>query len=87
MDLDGLPLDQNGLKGLNAQTVQGGSTVEQHGMLTNDFLQNIPHDGVLLLHHFLGGLNGGTVSVLFQAVEYKGLEELEGHPFRKSALV
>ena len=87
VDLDGLPLDQNGLKGLNPQAVQGGRTIEQNGMFPNDFLQDIPHDGVLLLHHFFGSLDGGAVSVLFQPIEDKGLEQLQGHPFRESALV
>ena len=58
MDLDGLSLDENGLKGLNSQTVQGGSTIEQHGVFPNDFLQDIPHDGVLLLYQLFGGFNG-----------------------------
>ena len=44
MDLDGLALDQLRLEGLDAQPVQVGAPVEQHRMLGDDLLEDIPDD-------------------------------------------
>ena len=52
MDADGLAFDQHGLEGLNAQPVQRGSAIEQHGMLADHFLENVPNHGFLLLPPF-----------------------------------
>ena len=43
MQLDGMALDQHRLKGLDAQTVQGRCTVEQHGMALDDGLPETSH--------------------------------------------
>ncbi len=43
VQLDGLALDQLGLERLDAQTVQGGRTVQQHGVLADDLLEHVPH--------------------------------------------
>ena len=43
MQLNGFAFDQNRLKGLDAQTVQGGGTVEQHRMLFDHLFQDVPH--------------------------------------------
>ena len=82
MQLNRLALDQHGLKGLNAQTVQCRSTVEQNGMLFDNFFENVPHFRTFFLDHFLGRLDGGDESTLFKFVVDERLEQLEGHLLR-----
>ena len=87
MNLDGLAFHQHRLEGLNAQAVQGGSAVEQNGMVLDDLFENVPHHRVLLLDQFLGLLDGGAMAALFQAVIDEGLEQLERHLLGQTALV
>src|SRR5256885_598955 len=56
-------------------------------MLTNDVFENVPHDGFLLLDHFLGLLDGGAVALRFELVIDERLEELEGHFLGQTALI
>ena len=87
VNLDGLALDEHRLKGLDAEAVQGWSAVQQHRVVLDDFLKDVPHDGLLQLDHFLGLLDGGAVAGLFEPVIDEGLEELERHLLGKTALV
>ena len=66
VDLDGLALDQDRLEGLDAQAVQRGGAVQQHRVLVDDVLQEVPDLGALLLDHLLGGLDGGDQPFLLQ---------------------
>ena len=59
VDLDGLALDQDRLEGLDAQAVQRGGAVQEHGVLADDVFQEVPDLRALLLHHLLGRLDGG----------------------------
>ena len=87
MDLDGLAFHQHRLERLNAQAVQRGSAVEQHRVVLDDFFQDVPNHRVLLLHHFLGLLDGGAVAALLQPVIDERLEQFERHLLRQAALV
>ena len=87
VNLDGLAFHQHRLEGLNAQAVQRGSAVQQNGMVLDDLFQNVPNHRVLLLHQFLGLLDGGAVAALFQAVIDERLEQLERHLLGQTALV
>ena len=87
MQLDGLAFDQHGLEGLNSQTVQRGSAVQQNGVILDDFFEDVPHHRVLLLDQFLGLLDGGAMAALFQAMIDERLEQLQRHLLGKSALV
>src|SRR3989475_2720516 len=87
MDADGFALDQRGLEGLDTQPMQRGGAIEKHRMLANDFLENVPDDGLLLFDHFLGLLDRGAMTRGFQLVVDKGLEKLQSHFFRQTALV
>ena len=87
MQLDGLAFHQHRFEGLNAQTVQGRSTVQKHGMITNDIFQNIPDFRACLFHLALGGLD---IVCLFQGNQLfhdEGLEEFKRHVLGKTALV
>src|SRR5262249_40673551 len=79
--------DENRLKRLDTQTVQRRSSIEQHGMLANDVLKNVPDHGVLLLDHFLGLLDGGAVALGLELVIDERLEQLESHLLGQTALV
>ena len=87
MKLDRLPFDQDGLKRLDAQPVQGGRAVQQDAVLPHHLVQGIPDFRGLPLHHLLGGLDGGGQTLFIQLVVDEGLEELEGHPLGEAALV
>ena len=79
MDLNGLAFDQDRLEGLNAKPMQGGGSVEEHGVLLDDLGQHVPHLAALPLDHPLGRLDVlGQVEV-DQALHNEGLEQLERH--------
>src|SRR5260370_39952466 len=56
-------------------------------MLVNHILENVPHYRFLLLDHFLGLLDGGAVPLGFELVIDEGLEKLERHCLRETALI
>ena len=49
--LDGFPLDQDGFKGLDAQTVERRSPVEHDRMFTDHLIEYVPDLGSLLFQH------------------------------------
>src|ERR1700731_4612537 len=87
MDADRFTFDEHWLECLNAEAVKRRSAVEHHGMFANDVFENVPDDGILLLDHFLGLLNGGAVTLSFELVIDERLEKLERHFLGQTALV
>ena len=87
VQLDGLALDELGLEGLDAQAVQGGGAVEQHGVLADDLGQDVPDLGVGTLDHALGGLDVLGLLELDEPLHDEGLEQLQGHLAGQTALV
>src|SRR5271170_4381134 len=87
MDADRLALDQHRLESLNAEAVKSGSAVEQHGMLADDVLEDVPDGRFLRLDELLGLLDRGAMARGFQAVIDERLEQLERHLLRQAALV
>ena len=87
VDLDGLALDQLRLEGLDAEAVQGGRAVEQHGVLGDDLFEDVPHDRAGALDHPLGGLDVLRVRQVDQALHDERLEQLERHLLGQAALV
>ena len=59
MQLDRLALDQGGLERLDAEAVKRRRAVEQHRMLADDLVQDIPDFRLLLLDELLRLLDGG----------------------------
>ena len=59
VQLDCLAFDQHRLKSLNAKTVKRWRTVQQHRMLADNLIEDIPNFGLFLLNQFLGLLDGG----------------------------
>src|SRR5437870_7965194 len=87
VELDSLALDQHRLEGLDAEAVQRRRAVQEHRVLADHFLEDVPDLGALLLHHLLRALDGGDVPALLELVVDERLEQLEGHDLRQSALV
>ena len=87
VQLDGLALDEQRLKGLDPQPVQGGGPVEHHRVLPHHFVQDVPDLRGLPVHQPLGHLDGGGIALGHQLVENEGLEELQGHLLGQAALV
>ena len=87
MQLDRLAVDQHRLEGLHAQAVQRRRAVEHHRMLLDHLREDVPDLRMLLLHHLLGGLDGGDVTALLELRVDEGLEQLDRHAAREPALV
>ena len=87
VQLDRLALDQHGLEGLHTEPMKRWRAIEQHGMLSNHIGENVPDLRALALHHLPGSFNGRDIALLFQARIDEGLEELQGHPIRQTALM
>src|SRR3989337_2326070 len=56
-------------------------------MLFDHLFENVPDFRPLALDHFLGALDGGGKPLFLKLVEDEGLEELECHLLRQTALV
>ena len=87
MDLDGRALDELGHEGLDAQAVERRRPVEEHGMVLDDLLEDIPDLVVDTLHDALGALDVVGEALLHELAHDEGLEELEGHLLGQAALV
>ena len=73
---NGLTLDENGLKSLNAQLVQSRCPIEQYAVVANDLLENVPDLWALALDQLLGALDGLHQPFFFQFLDHKGLKQL-----------
>ena len=58
VQLNSLTLDELRLEGLDTQTVQRRSTVEEHGVALHHILQDVPDDGLTAVDNLLGRLHG-----------------------------
>ncbi len=87
MEFNGSALDQNGFKCLNTESVQGRRTVQHNGMVFNDHFQCIPNLGLGAFHHFSCGFDIARNACFDQTFHNKGLEQLQCHLFRQTALV
>ena len=87
MQLDGLALDKDRLKSLDAQPMQGRRSVEQDRVLANDFLEYVPDFRTFTLHQPLGCLNRRRLATQLKFGENKWLEQFQCHFLRQAALV
>ena len=87
MQLDCLALYQNRLKRLNTEPVQRRCPVQHNRMLLDDIFQNIPDLGLQSFHHLLGILDVMGCAVGNQLFHDKGLEQLNRHFLRQTALI
>jgi hypothetical protein len=82
-----LPSIRIGSKAWMPRRCSVGRAVQQHRVLADHLVEDVPHLGTLLLDHLLGALDGGDVAALFELVEDERLEQLERHLLRQPALV
>src|SRR5882724_6289975 len=87
MNANGFTFDELRLECLDREPVQGGRAIEQNGMSTSDFFEDVPNFGRLTFDHFLGRTNGMNVVHLFEPANDERLEENEGHLFGQTALM
>ena len=87
MQLDGLAFDQHRLERLDAETMQRRRTVEQHGMLADDFLEDVPHFRAFAFDFLLRRLDRRGEATALQLGEDEGLEQFQRHLLRQTALV
>ncbi len=85
--LNGLTLDQDRLEGLDPEAVQRRRAVQQHRVLADDTLQDVPHLRAATLDHALGRLDVLSQLRVDQPLHDERLEELEGHQLGQAALV
>ena len=87
MQLQGAPVHQHRLKGLDTQTVQRRRTVQHDGVILDDLVQRVPHLGAALVHHLFGGLDVVGAAVLHQLLHDERAEQLHGHLLGHAALI
>src|SRR5439155_25381049 len=87
VDLDGVALDELGHKGLDAETVERQSAVQQDRVVLDDLLENVPYLGRDPLDVALRALDVVREAALDELAHDERLEELERHLLRKAALV
>ena len=82
VNLDGVALYEHWHEGLDAQPVQRGGAVEEHGTVFDHVFQDVPDLSPGALYHALGVLDVGRYAQDHQAVHDEGLEQFKGHAFR-----
>jgi hypothetical protein len=87
MQLDRLALDQHRLESLDAQTMQRRRAVEQHGMLADHLIEDVPNLRLFLFDQLLGLLHRGRETLGVQARIDERLEQFERHLLRQTALM
>ena len=87
MELDRLALDELRLERLDAQAVQRRRAVEEHRVLADHLVEDVPHHRRLGFDLALRRLDGGRDALHLELVEDERLEELERHLLRQAALV
>ena len=87
MQLDGISLNQNGLKGLNAHSMKSWSTIKKNRMVMNDLFENIPDFRILTLKHLLGTFNRVSMPKVFEAPNNERLIQFERNLLGKATLM
>src|SRR5918994_190845 len=87
VDLDGLALHEHGLERLDAEAVERRRTVQEHRVLLDDVLQDVPEFRTEPFHHLLGATNIRRQGPVYQYFHHERLEELDGHKPWEAALV
>jgi len=87
VDLDGVALDELGHERLDTKAVERRRSVEEHRVVLDDLLENVPHLGRDALDVALRALDVVGEAALDELSHDERLEELERHLLRQSALV
>ena len=84
---DCLTFDKFRLEGLDTQTVQRRSTVQQNRVTFQDVFKDVPYDRILAVDNLLGRLHGLDDAALDELADHERLEQLGGHVLRQTAFV
>ncbi len=87
MDLDRLALDEHGHERLDAEAVQGRRAVEEHRVLLDHAVEDVPHLGTHALDHALRALDVLRAVLRDELAHHERLEQLERHLLGQPALV
>ena len=87
VQLDRLAFDQHRLERLDAEAVQRRRAVQQHRMLADHLVEDVPDLRLLLLDQLLGLLDGRRIALGVKPRVDERLEQLERHLLRQAALV
>jgi len=87
VNLNRTTVDQDHLKGLDAQAVKRRRAVQQHGPLACHFLKDVPHLRAFAVHQALGALDVVRVVVFHEPPHDEGLEQLKRHLLRQTTLM
>ena len=87
MNLNGLALDQQWLKGLNAQPMQSRRPIEQHWPFLDDLFQHFPDFWPFAFDDALGALDVAGIGIMHQAADDEGAIEFQRHGLGQAALM
>ena len=82
-----IPFDQRRFESLDPHSVQGRCPVEQHRVVGDHFIENVPDIVVLPLEHPFGALDRVGMAEFFEATDHEGLEQLQGDLLGQATLV
>jgi hypothetical protein len=74
VDLDGTPINEYRLKGLEAKPVEGRGTVKQYRLLFDDLLEYVIYLRPCSFHQSSGTLNIVGKTLLYQSMDNKWLK-------------
>ena len=84
VQLNGFTLDEFRLEGLNTQTVQCWSTVQEHGVTLHHVFQDVPDNWFAAVNNALGTLHSLHNAALNELADDEWLVELCSHELRKT---
>ncbi|MPM71282.1 hypothetical protein SDC9_118246 [bioreactor metagenome] len=87
VQLNGAAFDQDRLKCLDTQTVQGRSTVQENGAILDHLFQYLIDLGATAFNKATGTLHVGGVATGNEARDNKGTEQFQSHGLGKTALI
>src|SRR5215204_1166221 len=87
VDLDSLALHEHGLERLDAEAVERRRAVQEHRVLLDDVLQDVPNLGTEPFDHLLGAADVRRQGPINEDLHHERLEELDGHQAWEAALV
>ena len=85
--LKGIPVNQHGLEGLNAEAMQRRSTVQQHRAFLDHIIERIPDLRAISLNQAPGALQVIGIAIRHQLVHDHGLQQFQGNVARQATLV
>src|SRR5260370_15956290 len=87
MELNGLSVDQDRLERLDAEAVERRRAVEQHRVLANDFVEDVPDLRFFLFDQLLRLLDRRREALGIEPRIDERLEQFERHILRQAALM